>query len=97
MNVAPLNRWVPGALSKGQLEQLCAPGWIQGVKFDRGDPIDYSALDLKLTSEGYEMLEGCIKPFGQSYDQILKNKKFARRLRARDSVVLAEVYKLSSS
>jgi dCTP deaminase len=58
------------------------------VKFDRGDPIDYSALDLKLAGEGYEMLEGCIKPFGQSYDQILKNEKFARRLRARDSFVL---------
>jgi dCTP deaminase len=88
MNVTPLNKWVPGALSKVQLQQLCAPGWVQGVDCDSDDPIDYSALDLKLSGEGYEMIEGCIKPFGQSYDQILKNKRFAKRLRRRDSFVL---------
>jgi hypothetical protein len=64
MNIAPLNRWIPGALSKRQLKQLCRPGWIEDVTL-ANDPIDYSAVDLTLSAEGYQMLEGCIKPFGQ--------------------------------
>jgi deoxycytidine triphosphate deaminase len=33
MSASPLNKWVPGALSKGQLMQLCRPGWIEDVSF----------------------------------------------------------------
>lgn len=87
MNSAPLNRWIPGALSKRQLKQLCRPGWIEDVSL-ANDPIDYSAIDLTLSGEGYQMLEGCIKPFGESYDQILKNKRFARPLKNRNGFVL---------
>jgi dCTP deaminase len=88
MNISPLNKWVPGALSKGQLMQLCRPGWIEDVSFKNDDPIGYSALDLTLSEEGYRMMEGCIKPFGESYDQILKNKNFVKPLGKRDSFVL---------
>jgi len=87
MNIAPLNRWIPGALSKRQLKQLCRPGWIEDVDM-ANDPVGYSAVDLTLSSEGYQMLEGCIKPFGESYDQILKNKRFAKPLEKRDAFIL---------
>jgi dCTP deaminase len=87
MNTSPLNRWVPGALSGAQLEKICKPGWLECVPM-KNDPIGYSAIDLTLSSEGYQMLEGCIKPFGQSYSQILQNHNFATRMRPRDSFVL---------
>ena len=87
MNATPLNRWIPGALSKKQLKQLCKPGWLEDVSLSN-DPIGYSALDLSLSSEGYRMLEGCIKPFGESYDQILKNERFAKRLPENKTFVL---------
>src|SRR5258705_330329 len=87
MNVSPLNKWVPGALSKGQLRQLCAPGWVEGVRLE-DDLIGYSALDLTLSGEGYEMIEGCIKPFGEAYDQILNNKGFSKRLSPKETFVL---------
>jgi deoxycytidine triphosphate deaminase len=52
------------------------------------DIIGYSALDLTLTAVGYELKKGCIKPFGQSYDQILQNKDFAKSLGKKKSFVL---------
>jgi len=70
------------------LRQLCKPGWIENVSFKEVDPIDYSALDLTLSEEGYEMLEGCIKPFGEQYSQILGNKQFAKGLGKKQSFVL---------
>ncbi|MBE0543546.1 MAG: 2'-deoxycytidine 5'-triphosphate deaminase [Verrucomicrobia bacterium] len=87
MSISPLNKWVPGALSKGQLTQLCKPGWIEDIS-DENDPIDYSAIDLTLSDEGYQMLEGCIKPFGETYDQILNNKNFAKPLGKRPHYLL---------
>jgi dCTP deaminase len=87
MSISPLNKWVPGALSKGQLTLLCKPGWIEDISLNN-DPVDYSALDLTLSGEGYQMLEGCIKPFGETYDQILKNKKFAKPLGKRSEYLL---------
>lgn len=87
MSSAPLNKWVPGALSKAQLIQLCKPGWLENVPLEN-DPVGYSALDLTLTGEGHEMIQGCIKPFGESYDQILRNKEFARPLGNQRNIVL---------
>jgi dCTP deaminase len=83
---APLNKWIPGVLSNFQMRQLCKPGWIEGDVSD--EQIGYSALDLTLTGEGYYMLQGCVKPFGESYEQILKNKAFAKPLGKKDSFVL---------
>ena len=83
---APLNKWIPGVLSNIQMRQLCKPGWIEGDVKD--EQIGYSALDLTLTGEGYHMLQGCVKPFGEGYDQVLKNKAFARTLGKKDSFVL---------
>lgn len=86
---APLNKWIPGALSNGQMKQLCKAGWIEDVIND--DQIGYSAIDLTLTGEGYRMLHGCIKPFGESYDAVLKNKKFAEQLgKKKEHLLLAK-------
>jgi len=86
MNASPLNRWIPGVLSNTQMRQLCRSGWIEGT-IKKGQ-IGYSALDLTLSGEGYQMLHGCVKPFGESYDQVLENKDLAKRLRKKDSFIL---------
>jgi dCTP deaminase len=83
---APLNKWIPGVLSNTQIKQLCRPGWIEGGVKD--DQIGYSALDLTLTGEGYHMLQGCVKPFGGNYDQVLNNRAFAKSLGKKESFVL---------
>jgi hypothetical protein len=41
ISASPLNKWVPRALSKGQMMQLCRPGWIEDVSFKNDDPIGY--------------------------------------------------------
>lgn len=86
MKLSPLNKWIPGAISNRQIKQLCKPGWIEDVTGD--DQIGYSALDLTLVGEGYRMLQGCIKPFGDSYEAVLKNNKFASLLGKKSEYLL---------
>jgi dCTP deaminase len=88
MSVSPLNRWVPGALSRAQMKQLCRPGWIEDEIADNEELIGHSAMDLTLSDEAYRMLEGCVKPFGESYDQILNNEDFSEPLGKREKYVL---------
>lgn len=56
---------IPGVLSRGQLQILCRSRWIEGVRDSLG--IDRSAIDLTISGEGYEMIQGSVKPFGQTY------------------------------
>ncbi len=78
MNPAPLNRWIPGVLSNSQINQLLKPGWVEEV--GSVDQFGYSALDLTLSGEAWRMVQGCVKPFGESYDQILQYRDFAQAL-----------------
>jgi len=81
----PWKDWIPGVLSKNQVKQLCKDGYITNVgnyEDDKEGPIDYSALDLTLTSEGYRMAEGSVKPFGDRYEHFIKQQNLAEKLTA---------------
>lgn len=74
----PWKNWIPGVLSKEQLKELCKEGYIENVvgwdcKSNKG-PIDYSALDLTLTNEGYLMTKGSVKPFGDRYKSQIESQ-----------------------
>ena len=79
----PWKHWIPGVLSKNQLKDLCSEGYIEAVADwddDKEGPIDYSALDLTLTDEGYRMTEGSVKPFGDRYESQIKSQGLIDRL-----------------
>ncbi len=73
----PWKKWIPGVLSKAQLQELCKDNHIENVEGweddDKG-PIDYSALDLTLGDKGYRMTKGSVKPFGNRYESQIKSQ-----------------------
>lgn len=68
-------RWMPGVLNKRQMLSLIGANYIRYsdgiIKWDA------SALDLHLSSEGYRMKMGSIKPFNKNYSQIISDPEFA--------------------
>ncbi|MBN1804409.1 MAG: 2'-deoxycytidine 5'-triphosphate deaminase [Sedimentisphaerales bacterium] len=71
MNDEPWKGWIPGVLSKEQVQELCSIDCLKGVdnwkSKGKKNPIGHSAIDLTLTNEGYEMTSGSVKPFGPHY------------------------------
>jgi dCTP deaminase len=81
----PWKDWIPGVLSKEQIQELCADGRIENVVNWNSDdedknPIDYSAIDLTLTDEGYLLTKGSVKPFGDRYIHFNKSNGLVERL-----------------
>ncbi|MEN6576795.1 MAG: 2'-deoxycytidine 5'-triphosphate deaminase [Phycisphaerales bacterium] len=79
----PWKKWIPGVLSKNQLQELCEDNYIENAQgWDDNDkgPIDYSALDLTLGDKGYRMTEGSVKPFGDRYESQISSQHLAERL-----------------
>ncbi len=81
----PWKDWIPGVLSKEQVQKLCKEKYITNVKNwnskKKGEnPIDHSSIDLTLSKEGYEMVNGSIKPTKQdAYKRtILDNRDYAK-------------------
>jgi len=81
----PWKDWIPGVLCKKQMQELCSEDCIEGVAdWDSDDPkvnpIDHSSIDLTLSKEGYEMVNGSIKPTKQdAYKRtILENPDYAK-------------------
>jgi len=81
----PWQDWIPGVLSKEQVQELCKEEYITNVKNwnskkKRENPIDHSSIDLTLSKEGYEMVNGSIKPTKQdAYKRtILENPDYAK-------------------
>ncbi len=81
----PWKDWIPGVLSKEQVQELCKKDFIKNVKgWDSNkkqeNPIDHSSIDLTLSKEGFEMVNGSIKPTKQdAYKRtILENPKYAK-------------------
>jgi len=73
--------WLPGVLSKDQLKYLSREDFVQGiVTSDIDKDIGYSSIDLHLSDEGWELIDGSIKPCEGSYIGILKNEKLAKKL-----------------
>lgn len=79
MNSHPWDGWIPGVLSKAQVQLLCDKGYIHGVD-PAGKAIDLSSLDLSLSSTAYEMKDGSVKPSEDDYDHLLQNTRLARKL-----------------
>lgn len=80
----PWKSWVPGVLSKRQLSELCHEGYIDkvdGLGSESG-PVDYSAIDLTLTDEGYRMTKGSVKPFGDRYLRQIESQGLIEKLQA---------------
>src|SRR6266852_2419587 len=76
----PWKHWIPGALNKSQLKDLCEVGLINVGKL-RSGALDESAIDLYLSAEGYEMKNGSVKPASSyHYSWFLKRQKLSRKL-----------------
>lgn len=74
------DQWLPGVLSKNQIQSLIKDNYIQ-LDYDFKKAAGYSAFDLHLSKVGYEMINGSIKPCGDNYRKILNDSKYAKRLR----------------
>lgn len=89
----PWKNWIPGVLCKKQVQELCSQGHIQNVVDWNSDdpdknPIDYSAIDLSLTGEGYRMAHGSVKPFGDRYMHFNKESHLVESLPEAESYEL---------
>jgi len=51
----PWKDWIPGVLTRRQVNELCKSGYLESFS---EDALDYSAVDLHLSEEGYELLCG---------------------------------------
>jgi len=81
----PWKEWIPGVLSREQVQELCKEEYIRNVRnWDstkkEENPIDHSSIDLTLSAEGYEMVNGSIKPTREdAYKRtILENADYAK-------------------
>ena len=74
----PWKDWIPGVLSKSQMRELCQEGLITNVK----DIDDGSSIDLHLTDEGYQMVAGSVKPWGDRYEFFIKKQGLAKPMEA---------------
>ena len=79
----PWEDWTPGVLSKPQLSDLCHNGHITGVGSDLS-AIGPSSLDLHLSTDGYLMPEGAVKPFGGGFLHELQKQNLVETLNATD-------------
>jgi len=76
-----LGDWVPGVLNKEQLRQLLGD-YLRGMETDDFDKFcDASSIDLRISAEGYRMIQGSIKPCGKPFKRsFLENASFSERL-----------------
>jgi dCTP deaminase len=72
-------RWLPGVLNNEQMQDLIDANIIRTDSIEK-IKWDASALDLHLSSEGYEMIEGSIKPFDKSYKEIILDTTYCIEL-----------------
>jgi dCTP deaminase len=61
----PWDDWLPGVLSKGQVQKLIDSGFIRDTS-GNPDDLDYSSIDLHIANDAYE-LNACVKPFGRHF------------------------------
>lgn len=78
MNQNPWRDWIPGVLSTEQMEELCEQDFLVNVS---KDCIGYSSFDLAISEEGYELIEGAVKPSKISnYLRWLQEQDLVRRI-----------------
>jgi dCTP deaminase len=61
MNHEPWHDWLPGVLSQRQVRELFQRDYLRDALLES---IEYSAIDLHLSDEGYELVNGSVKPWG---------------------------------
>ena len=84
----PWDDWIPGALNKRQMEQLLDEKF---VTFDATKPkVDHSSIDLSLSEDAYEMMEGSVKPADPPYSRFIKNAKLAKNYPLNDGIYKLE-------
>ena len=90
----PWKDWIPGVLNNVQLAELCEKGLITGkIPASLKEAIGLSSIDLSLSDEGYELIDGAVKPVGpDAYDWFIKNHGLAKEMKKSD----AEAYTLKS-
>jgi dCTP deaminase len=82
----PWKDWVPGVLNNVQLTNLCEKGLITGRSLAAlKEATGLSSIDLSLSDEGYELVDGAVKPVGpDAYDWFIKNHGLAKELEKSD-------------
>lgn len=79
MRDRPWDSWAPGVLNKGQIRELADHDFIRNMSANAGD-LDYSAFDLRISKEAYELTQGCVKPYDGGYLRDLLKRKLAKAL-----------------
>lgn len=82
-NSRPWDDWIPGVLSRRQVEQLRDEGFLRPPNFTI-DPRDESSFDLTLTGQGWQMIEGSVKPSKSGYLTSLQDRHLVQELRPND-------------
>src|SRR5260221_3764645 len=72
------NDWIPGVVSKFQVEQLVKEGALKHL--EPSNYKDESSVDLVLGDTAYEMTNGAVKPFGDDYEHFLTASSFAKSM-----------------
>src|SRR5712671_1558951 len=78
MPTEPWKKWIPGVLSKEQVNQLIDGGYIREISSRK--QIDASSMDLVLGPEAWELTKGSVKPTGSSYKHFLDQQDLCKRL-----------------
>lgn len=74
----PWRDWIPGALGKPQIRKLAEDGFLLDANLDA---LDHSSIDLHLSTRGWRLLEGSIKPNGDgSYLHFLERGRLIEPL-----------------
>lgn len=81
MGRPPWHDWVPGVLSKQQVQALCSQEYLHGTT---SGAIGQSSIDLHLSHEGWELTRGSVKPFGDRYRLKLQKSTLVRPLKPDD-------------
>jgi dCTP deaminase len=79
----PWDDWIPGALNKRQMEQLLNEKFVTSE--GSSPKVDHSSIDLSLSDDAYEMIEGSVKPAEPPYNRFIKNAKLAKKLEVPDN------------
>jgi len=78
----PWEEWIPGVLHKTQIQQLYSNGLII-TDSPQGLDVGACAIDLKLSSEGYKLKRGSVKPSCEYlYHSILTDSEMSERVQA---------------
>jgi len=87
---SPWHDWLPGVLSKNQIRVLTDEDRPY-LDFGETPEVDYSAFDLHLTNDAWEVKTGSIKPNGGRYRKILDDRNLATQLTSKDDFFTLQV------